>query len=114
MTKFEQAVLDEVTRLRYQFASIDLSNLHFGVRADGRVDGDNIKIKFTVGDNSYGSDTVSGNSVDEVVREFLRRRGWTERNDGLALLYVTPASDEASGEEPPTRTKAELDDEIPL
>ncbi len=107
MTKFEQAVLDEVARLRYQFASLDLSNLHFAVRADGRVDGENIKIKFTVGDNSYGSDTVNGNSVDEVLREFLRRKGWTERHDGLSLPYVNQAQDEAP-------VSAQADDEIPF
>lgn len=82
MTKFEQAVLDEVARVRSKLQPHDLSHFHFEIEASGRVQDGEVKVVFSIGE--YAG-TVRANSVDGAVTEYMRRHGWEQINDGLCL-----------------------------
>ncbi len=82
MTSFERAVLEEVARVRSALQPHDLSHFCFIIEAEGRVQDGDVKVVFKLGEYS-GS--VRANSVDAMVKEYLRRNGWEQVNDGLCL-----------------------------
>ncbi len=82
MTKFEQAVLEEVARVRSRLQPHDMSHFQFTIEASGRVQDGEVKIVFTLGEYSGA---VRANSVDAAVAEYSRRHGWDKLHDGLCL-----------------------------
>ncbi len=85
MTKFEQAVLDEVARVRGKLQPHDLSHFQFTIKAEGRVQDGDVKVVFALGEYS---ETVRANSVDAALTEYMRRHGWEQMHDGLCLPSV--------------------------
>jgi hypothetical protein len=83
MTKFEEAVIKEVKRVREQLQENE--NLHqfeFCITASGRIHDGEVKIEFAIGEYSAN---VSANSVDAAVAEYQRRKGFERRHSGLVL-----------------------------
>lgn len=89
MTKFEQAVMEEVRRIREMLNNCDnVSQFTFTVSASGRVrDGD---VEITFGCGNYSA-SVTANSVDGAVYEHMRRQGWEKTNTPLCLPRVEQA-----------------------
>lgn len=86
-TKFEQAVIAEIKRIREILQENDsISNFTFEITASGRVRDGDVKIKFGCGE--YGA-SVTANSVEAVINEFQRRTGFEKRHSGLCLPNVT-------------------------
>lgn len=86
MTKFEQAVIEEVKRIRAMLEDCDtVSQFTFQVLASGRVRDGDVEITFGIGNYSA---SVTANSVDGAVYEHMRRQGWERSNAPLCLPRV--------------------------
>lgn len=49
---------------------------------------DNFTVTYYIGE--YGdTDKCSGNNLDAVVTEYMRRKGWTERNKPMVMLTAS-------------------------
>ncbi len=68
--------------VRDRMSDANINHMHMEIEISGRVDGGDLKIKYSLGE--YGG-TVEGGDLLSVIAEFLRRKGWTERNAPLAL-----------------------------
>jgi hypothetical protein len=90
MTKFEQALLEELIRIRAEFASHDLNHMDFNVSCYGPVHGD-LKIEFRI-ESDYTGGAIRGNTVDATMQEFFRQREWRKRHAALALPYTTQSA----------------------
>jgi hypothetical protein len=87
MTEFEQAVINEVKRVRTFINKADLCNrFEFSISAIGRVSDGDVEIKFNV-ELDYNR-VVEANSVDGALYEALRRLGWQRTNSPLCLPVV--------------------------
>ena len=91
---FEKAVRVAATKLRETFASHDMPHLHFTVTVEGPVNRDDLIVRFQIASGSWGDDSVKGATVDAVVSEFFRRKGWKQSNDYLAISYLDSHSEE--------------------
>jgi hypothetical protein len=87
MASFEIELIKEVKRLRQHFAKLDMPEIRFTIECEGPTMRDEIRIKFRV-DGDYHTQSVEGNTVDEVVDEFFRRNKWKKAHDYLALPNV--------------------------
>lgn len=79
--------------LRDLFNELDLSYLKLSIEVQGRPTGA-LEVIYRIGDSSYYSDSgnVEGAALVPVVEEFLRRKGWKERNAPTMIPYVSGAS----------------------
>jgi hypothetical protein len=96
IVSFDGAVKREAKRVRKELQRDE--TLHsFGLRIDisGRVHDGDLKLKFTIGDSEYFSQSVTGDSLQAVIDEFMRRRGWTAIHSPKALGYETVPSDDS-------------------
>lgn len=86
MNDFEAATIEVVKGIRTVLAADDDSPnyLEFTVKASGRVRDGELEIKFSLSD-MYGANNVSGDSVEAVIAEYLRRIGWQKSHEYLAL-----------------------------
>jgi methylaspartate ammonia-lyase len=91
---FETMVKVEATRLRDLFRSRDISHLNFTVTVSGPVDSGELAIQFQIASSSWGDDPVKGSTINAVVDEFCRRKGWRQNNDYLALPYLDSHTEE--------------------
>lgn len=80
------ALVEAIREFRGRAAMVGVKHLTIGIDTEGRVDGD-WKITYQVGER-YQSNSVSGNTLDDVFKEFLRRRGWNESHQPLCLPNV--------------------------
>lgn len=98
MTEFERAVAAEVKRIRESLTPdyLGLNSFHFEIEAEGRVHEGEVKITFALYVN-YG-ETIKGGSVEAVVMETLRRKGWADRNAPLELSHLPPEPDSSLAE----------------
>jgi len=73
----------EVTRILKRLKRDEtVSYFSFTIEASGSVNGDaKIEYKLYTNDQEF----IKGNSVDALVDEMLRRRGWTSHNKPLML-----------------------------
>lgn len=86
MTKFEQACIAEVKRIREMLQDCDsVSSFSFAVNASGRVRDGEIELTFGVGNYSPH---VIANSVDGALQEYMRREGWQKRNNPICIGRV--------------------------
>lgn len=93
IVSFEGAVKREVKRVREQLKGCpNLSCFDLIINAEGRVDDGEVKITFGVGKYSY--DRVTGDTLQAVLDEFLRRRGWQQVHAPKALAYEKVPSDD--------------------
>jgi len=71
----------------------------FTITASGQVLDGTLELKFKLGSNTWGSEPVQGNSLDAVVNEFIRRKGWEAMHAPLQLTGPEPqAEDELEAE----------------
>lgn len=65
----------------------DVGSFVLTIKASGRTmtDRNEVKIEYRVADNTWDGNAVTGNSLDAVVVELLRRHGWNETHQPLAL-----------------------------
>lgn len=72
--------------VRETFAANDVGSFCLEVDVSGRTmtDADEVKVTYKVAASQYGAG-VTGNSLDKVIAETLRRHGWDAVNAPLAL-----------------------------
>lgn len=86
MTKFEQACIDEVKRIRELLQNFDaITSFSFAVNASGRIRDGEVELTFGVGNYSP---LVVANSVDGALNEYMRREGWQKRNNPIRIGRV--------------------------
>src|ERR1700722_6601061 len=86
---FEQTILAEATRIREALAEENISNMRFDIEVKGRTISGEVDVTFCLGEEYASSESVRGGNVEAVLKEFLRRRQWRERNDALSLPAPT-------------------------
>lgn len=87
--KFHHTVVELGLALRRHLQTYeDATRMDFTIEVEGRVHTGDLELKYSIG--SYGSE-VSGNSIDEVVKEWLRRNDWKKRHEPLCLPNAEPA-----------------------
>ena len=88
IVSFEGAVKRKVRAVRDKLAQLqeigEDKSFDLTIDVSGRTDGD-LKIEYRLEGIAYGSTSVKGNSIDEVVEEYLRRKGWNKTHQVLAL-----------------------------
>lgn len=86
MSDFEKATVEVVKGIRTILAADDNgpNYFEFTIKATGRVRDGEVEIKFSLGENGY-TNNVSGDKVEAVVTEYLRRIGWQKAHEYLAL-----------------------------
>lgn len=94
------AVVRMVDRVKRKLAQAEQGEFFIEVYITGNAQSGRPEMSFTVGKNSY-SEKVKGNNLDETLREYLRRVGWTEHNKPLELTF------ESNGDTPTTATQEE-------
>jgi len=92
-SSLESQVAGTVNSIRDLIAMDDQSPNYFNFRieAEGRVRDGEVKITFKIGESSY-TNVVSGDSVEAVLTEYLRRINWQKAHDYLALPRVDTTS----------------------
>lgn len=100
IVSFEGAVKREVKRVRGALQKLEeLATFRMEIVARGRVHDGDVKIEFTVG-REYGGE-VTGDNMQAVLEEFMRRHGWKKAHNPVAITF----------QEAPSNTE---DDEIPF
>lgn len=86
MKTFEEEVIELVNSIRGLIALDDdaPNYFSFSVVAEGRVRDGEVQIRFKLGESDYQK-IVTGDDVQAVVTEYLRRIGWQKAHDYLAL-----------------------------
>jgi hypothetical protein len=83
----ESALIEALVEIRAFLSRLDdpPNSMEFEIIAEGRVlDGD-LKVEFKLSDGGYPVIYTKGGSLSNVVEEFARRLGWTQKNDALYL-----------------------------
>lgn len=84
MTKFEEALVSEIQRIREIVKNnTDWTDFELGVTVSGRSHSGELDILFTCG----GYPRVEANSFDAAVQEYMHRKGFDKRNRPLSLSY---------------------------
>lgn len=83
--KLTVALVETIRDYRNRASYAGMNSLCINIDTEGRVDGD-FKIKYSVRE-IYGYE-VSGNTLEDVFIEYLRRKGWTEAHQPLCLPNV--------------------------
>lgn len=82
---FTEALVETVRNYRDRAAQAGLRTLCISIDIEGRVDGD-FKIAYEVREKYETS--VKGNTLEDVFKEMLRRKGWQELHQPLCLPNV--------------------------
>jgi len=84
------ALMNEVDRIRKEFADRDYHKMELEIKVSGPVHGE-LLVEFRV-DSNYETNSVIGNSIDVAMTEFFRRHAWQRRHNALALPYTTQSA----------------------
>jgi hypothetical protein len=84
---FEQHLVEEVKKLRSRLASENISSLRLDIEIEGRVHDGELLVTFKLGE-MYSGGNASGDSLEAVLGEFLRRKRWSERHESLKISYT--------------------------
>lgn len=91
MRQFEEAIKNLAYELRDSLQQVDeISRLDFNIDISGRVHDGELKIEFSLGSTYNTGGKVDGGSIEAVVKEYLRRFGWDQRNKPLELSFSHP------------------------
>ena len=96
--------------LRREFSDRNLSSMNFTIEIEGRPDGE---LKLSYGLGRYVTD-VKGNNLAAVVAEFMRRHGWQERHDPVALPPPDKLAELVENRTLPAGVQVEDDDQVPF
>lgn len=83
-----EAVKEAAKLTKNVLSTAEIENLNaFGItiQASGRVGSGEIKIVYKVAADEYGSQTVEGNDLWLALKEFMRRKGWDNKNQPLMI-----------------------------
>ena len=89
---FIRALKAETLRIREIFADANAPSMSIHIRCGGQVDHGDIAITFDIGESQYG-DSVKGNSIEQCIEEYFRRKGWKRDHDAILISYVAPEVD---------------------
>ena len=92
-SKTEATFIKEAYRVKEILAIQDQPNFSLTFELSGRCSSGDLKFEVTLKEE-WGL-TVSGNSVDAVVAEFLRRKGYSALHEPLCLPAVIEEQDNA-------------------
>ncbi len=85
---FEEHLVQTVKDIRTQLQGMEnLSSFELVIKAEGRVHEGDVEITFKL-EHGYYEGTTTGNNIDAVVTEFMRRMGWKQLNMPLCLPSV--------------------------
>ena len=86
-----------VEKVRNELGNADVGGFHLTIKASGRTmtDRAEVKIVYTLGDSQWGSNTVEGDTLPNVLTEMLRRHGWNEAHAPLSLPAPVDANEDA-------------------
>ena len=102
IVSFEGAVKREVKRVRERLKSVtDLSAFELKIAAEGRVQDGDVKLSYIVNDGTYSGLSVTADSLEAAITEFMRRKGWIAQHDPKAIGYAKVPGDDANPEEVP-------------
>jgi len=82
-TQLREYIVETTKIVKARLGEVNEREIHLEITASGRVDGD-VLISFRVG-GSWMSNTVEGGDLEAVLTEYLRRKGWKQRNNPLML-----------------------------
>lgn len=109
VSSFEHSLLAELRSIRSRLADANIPSMRLDIEVSGGTLHGNLKVTFKLNLDSYsGPAEASGGSLDAVVEEFLRRRGWNQRHAALLLGIIEPEATERGAKAAPE----ELNDEI--
>lgn len=99
IVSFEGALKRELKRVRKALQAVeDLSEFMLKIEMSGRVHSGDVLLKYGIGASSFTT-TVSGDNLQAVLDEFLRRSGWQKIHAAKALTYEKIPSDDMQEEE---------------
>lgn len=82
---FESLARQVAAVLRTALGNTDVSHMTFDLHIEGRTLSGDLELVYELSEYSYNGNTVKGNSIEPILEEFLRRRGWIERHQPLCL-----------------------------
>lgn len=85
---FEQALKNEVERIRDSLSETNATSLDFEISVSGRIHDGDIEIEFSIGETYSKGGKVTGGILENVLKEYKRRYGWSEVNQALCLPRV--------------------------
>ena len=87
ISNFEALLLNELARIRKEFADRNIPHMEVTISAGGPTMRDEIKVTFSV-DGDYNYRSVEGDTINAVMEEFFRRNTWKKAHDYLALPNI--------------------------
>ena len=100
IVSFEGAVKREVKRVRDVLARDEtLSEFYLTITASGRTSEGDVKLSYKLAACSYTT-PVEGDSINAIVDEFLRRRGWSAVHAPKAIGYHTVPGEDTDEQKP--------------
>lgn len=83
-----------VALVRATLGANDVGHFNVAITASGRTETgcDNVKIEYRVGEGSYSYESVTGDSIQACLDEYLRRNGWNQAHAPLALTHDATVS----------------------
>ena len=104
IVSFEGALKREIKRVRrYLQQNENLSEFKLTIIASGRISTGDVKLTFKVDDGNYDGKTVTGDAIQPVLDEYMRRHGWERLHAPKAIGYERIPSDDTE-EAPDTAT----------
>lgn len=85
-TKLHEVVIANATLVRETLGEMNISSFAITIRVSGRTlsGADECKIEYTV-DGGWNDPTVKGDSIENCLAEFQRRKNWEVTHAPLAL-----------------------------
>lgn len=96
--KLHKAFIEDATFVRDALGAMDIGSFTVQVRITGRTlsDADECKIEYFI-DGTWNDTGVKGDSIENCLEEFKRRKGWENQHAPLALAkprVKTPATED--------------------
>lgn len=85
MSVLHNSYVEATRKIRQRLGDANVGRFEFMIKAEGRTETgeDNVKIEYHLREDY--DHWVVGDSVDAVVEEFLRRKGWNKEHAPLRL-----------------------------
>ena len=85
MNTLHPTIVAVVKEVRQRLADADIGGqFRLDIEVSGRIQGGDVVISYTMGE-TYSGSNAKGARLAPVVDEFMRRKGWDERNAPLCL-----------------------------
>ena len=96
IVSFEGALKRESKRIRKELSKVEtLSEFKIDIEISGRVHDGDVKLEYALSRSAYGSGKVTGDNIQAVLDEFLRRNGWEAVHAPKAIGYEKVTSDDS-------------------